>query len=143
MRSFLGMLVVYLTPSKLAARFVLRASYFDKSKITKEQIKAYADPVASMEGRYSLLQTARQCIPVNSDDIITKLKDITVPTLILWGRQDAVIPLKVGELLDQDLPNASLEVFDECGHIPQEEKPKETIASISRFMDPRNSKNKS
>jgi pimeloyl-ACP methyl ester carboxylesterase len=134
MRSFLGALVVYLAPSKLAAKFVLKASYYDKNKITKDQIRAYADPIASMEGRYALLQTSRHCIPANSDEIIAKLKDITVPTLILWGRHDSVIPLKVGELLDQDIPNSRLEVFEECGHIPQEEKPQETIASISRFM---------
>jgi pimeloyl-ACP methyl ester carboxylesterase len=134
MRSFLGALVVYLAPAKLAAKFVLKASYYDKNKITKDQIKAYADPIASMEGRYGLLHTARQCIPTNSDVIISKLKDITVPTLILWGRQDAVIPVKVGELLDQDLLNSRLEVFEECGHVPQEEKPEETIASIFKFM---------
>jgi pimeloyl-ACP methyl ester carboxylesterase len=135
MRSFLGELVVYLAPSKLAAKFVLRASYYDKNKITKDQVKAYADAIASIEGRYALLQTSRQCIPKNSDEIVANLKKITVPTLILWGRQDAVIPLKVGELLDQDLPNSRLEIFEECGHIPQEEKPEETIASISRFMN--------
>jgi pimeloyl-ACP methyl ester carboxylesterase len=67
--------------------------------------------------------------------MIAQLKTITVPTLILWGRQDGVIPLRVGELLNQDLPNSTLEVFEQCGHIPQEEKPEETIASISRFMN--------
>ncbi len=135
MRSFLGALVVYLAPSKLAVKFVLGASYYDKNKITKEQIKVYADAIANMEDRYALLQTSRQCIPRNSDEIVAKLKMISVPTLILWGRQDAVIPLKVGELLDQDLPSSRLEIFEECGHIPQEEKPEETIASISRFMN--------
>jgi pimeloyl-ACP methyl ester carboxylesterase len=135
MRSFFGKLIVYLAPSKLAAKFVLRASYYDKTKITAEQISAYAEPLASEGGRYGLLQTSRHCIPTNSDEIITKLRNITVPTLILWGRHDNVIPLKVGELLDQDLPNSKLEVFENCGHIPQEEKPEETIASISRFMN--------
>jgi pimeloyl-ACP methyl ester carboxylesterase len=134
-RSFLGKLIVYLAPSKLAARFVLRASYYDKNKITEDQVDAYADPIAAEGGRHALLQTARQCIPSNSDEMIAQLKTITVPTLILWGRQDGVIPLKVGELLNQDLPNSTLEVFEQCGHIPQEEKPEETIASISRFMN--------
>jgi pimeloyl-ACP methyl ester carboxylesterase len=138
MRSFLGKLFVYLAPSRLAAKFVLKASYYDKNKISAEQVKAYADPIASEGGRHGLLETARQCVPVNSDEIISKLNRITVPTLILWGRQDAVIPLKVGELLDRDLPNSELEVFEQCGHIPQEEKPEETIASISRFMHPVN-----
>lgn len=138
MRSFLGKLFVYLAPSRLAVKFVLKASYYDKNKISAEQVKAYADPIASEGGRHGLLETARQCVPVNSDEIISKLNRITVPTLILWGRQDAVIPLKVGELLDRDLPNSELEVFEQCGHIPQEEKPEETIASISRFMHPVN-----
>jgi pimeloyl-ACP methyl ester carboxylesterase len=40
-------------------------------------------------------------------------------------------------MLDLDLPNSKLEVFEECGHIPQEEKPDETIASILRFMNAR------
>lgn len=135
MRSFLGKLVVYLAPSKLAAKLVLRASYYDKNKITEEQVRAYADPIASEGGRHALLQTARQCVPANSDEVIAKLNSITVPTLILWGREDGVIPLKVGELLDQALPDSKLEVFERCGHIPQEEKPEQTIASISRFMN--------
>jgi pimeloyl-ACP methyl ester carboxylesterase len=134
MRSFVGKLVVYFAPSRLAARFVLNASYYDKNKITTEQVKAYARPIAGAGGRHGLLQTARQCIPVNSDEIILTLNRITVPTLILWGKEDGVIPLKVGQLLDEALPHAQLEVIKECGHIPQEEKPEVTIASISRFM---------
>jgi pimeloyl-ACP methyl ester carboxylesterase len=133
-RSFLGGLMIYLPPGKAATWFVLRASYFDPKKITKEQINAYAAPIASPGGRHAFLQTAKQCIPANINEIIPHLKDITVPTLILWGRQDKVIPLTVGELLHQAIPNSTLEVLDQCGHIPQEEKPEETIASISKFL---------
>jgi len=135
MRTPVGGLIIHLAPSRLAARFVLRASYYDNNRITEEQVKAYADPIASKEGRHALLQTARQCIPANSDEIIAKLKSITIPTMLLWGREDAVIPLKAGELLDQALPDSRLVVLEHCGHIPQEEKPDETIASISKFMN--------
>ena len=135
MRSFLGKLIVYLPPGKLAARFVLRASYYDKNKITEEQVRAYADPIASEGGRHALLQTARKCIPPNSDEMIAKLNSITVPTLILWGREDGVISVRAAERLHQALPDSRLEVIEECGHIPQEEKPEETIASILRFMN--------
>ena len=131
-------MIVYLAPSRLAARFVLRASYYDKNKITEEQVKAYADPIASKEGRHALLQTARQCIPTNSDEIIAELKSIAIPTMLLWGREDAVIPLKAGELLDEALPDSRLVVLEHCGHIPQEENPTETISSISQFMNEQN-----
>lgn len=138
MRTFAGGLIIHLAPSRLAAKFVLKASYYDKNKITEEQVKAYADPIASRKGRHALLQTARQSIPANSDEIIAKLKSITISTMLLWGREDAVIPLKAGELLDQALPDSRLVVLEHCGHIPQEEKPDETIAIISKFMNTSN-----
>ena len=134
-RSVLGGPIVYASPSKLAARLTLNACYHDKSKITKEQVRAYAKPLSTAAGRYALLQTAKRIVPPDADELIAKLKKITIPTLILWGRQDKVIPLRVGELLHEALPNATLEVIEECGHVPQEEKPEETIARISRFLD--------
>lgn len=133
-RSILGAPIIYLSPSKLAAKMVLRKCYYDKEKITSKEIAAYAIPIASPGGRHALLQTARQCIPANADELVAKVKTITVPTFILWGREDGIIPLKVGELLHQAIPNSTLEVIERCGHIPQEEKPDETIARISRFL---------
>lgn len=134
-RSFLGGLMIYLPPAKAAVRFVLRASYFDPNKISKEQVNAYSRPITVPGGRHAFLQTVKQCIPANVNEIIPHLKNITAPTLILWGRQDKVIPLKVGELLHQAIPNSTLEVLEQCGHIPHEEKPDETIATIFKFMN--------
>jgi pimeloyl-ACP methyl ester carboxylesterase len=133
-RSFVGAPILYLTPSKLAAKLTLRMCYYDYNKATREQVEAYARPIAGPAGRHALLQTARQCIPANVDELIASLNVITVPTFILWGRQDKVIPLRVGQLLHEAIPNSTLEIIEECGHIPQEEKPDETIARISRFL---------
>ncbi len=134
LRSFTGAPMIYFSPSKLAAMLTLRMCYYDRKKITGEQVEAYAAPLRSFGGRHALLQTARQCIPANADELISAVTTITLPTLILWGREDKVIPLKVGERLHQLLPNSTLEVIEHCGHIPQEEKPDETIALISKFM---------
>jgi pimeloyl-ACP methyl ester carboxylesterase len=133
-RSILGAPIIYLTPGKFAAKITLRMCYHDRKKPTKEQVEAYAMPLATWGGRHALLQTARQCIPPDADNLIAKLNTIKVPTLILWGREDRIIPLKVGELLHQLIPNSSLEIIEQCGHIPQEEKPDETIALISKFL---------
>jgi pimeloyl-ACP methyl ester carboxylesterase len=133
-RSILGAPIIYLTPGKFAAKMTLRMCYHDRKKPTKEQVEAYAMPLATWGGRHALLQTARQCIPPDADNLIAKLNTIKVPTLILWGREDRIIPLKVGELLHQLIPNSSLEIIEQCGHIPQEEKPDETIALISKFL---------
>jgi pimeloyl-ACP methyl ester carboxylesterase len=133
-RSILGALILYLIPSKLAASMTLRMCYYDTKKITSGQIEAYSAPFANPGARHALLQTAKQCIPSNLDDIIAKLPTLTVPTLIVWGREDQVIPLIVGQLLYELIPNSTLEVIEKCGHVPQEEKPDETVALISRFL---------
>jgi pimeloyl-ACP methyl ester carboxylesterase len=135
LRSVLGKPIVYLTPCKLAARMTLKMCYYDRKKTTREQVAAYAGPIASSGGKHALLQTARQCIPPNADDILAKLTTITVPTLILWGREDKVTPLKIGESLHQAIPNSTLEIIERCGHVPQEEKPDETVARVSRFLN--------
>lgn len=133
-RGFFGTPIMHLSPSKFAARMVLRYCYHDKTKTTREQVEAYSEALAHAGGRHALLQTARQCIPEDVDEIAAEVNKITVPTLLLWGRQDAVMPLAVGELLHAAIPNSTLEVIEECGHIPQEEKPEETIALISKFL---------
>jgi pimeloyl-ACP methyl ester carboxylesterase len=133
-RSFFGAPIIYLTPSKFAARMALRTCYYQTAKATKDLVDAYAAPMSSRAGRYALLRTIRQCIPANADELIEKAATITVPTLIIWGRQDRVIPLVVGELLHKLIPHSVLKIIEECGHIPQEEKPDETIALISQFL---------
>jgi pimeloyl-ACP methyl ester carboxylesterase len=133
-RSKLGPLLVYCLPGKLVARITLKFCYYDASKVTREQVAAYAQPLTSPGARHALLETARQCIPENADELMAKLSSVTVPTLLLWGRQDKVIPLVVGEILDAALPNSTLEIVEECGHVPQEEKPDETIERITRFL---------
>ena len=134
LRSFLGGVMVRLSPARLAAWIVLKVCYYDKVKTTREQVDTYASAIASPGGRHALMQTARQCIPKNFDELVAKLKTINVPTLILWGRQDRIIPLRVGEQLHQAIPNSTFEIIEECGHIPQEEKPDETIARLSKFL---------
>ncbi len=135
LRSPLGLPIMFLAPSKLVTHAVLGTCYHDKAKATREQVEAYAAPIASKGGRFALLQTARKCIPANADELIAKASSINVPTLIIWGRQDRVIPLIVGQLLNELIPNSTLKIIEECGHMPQEEKPEETIALMNEFLD--------
>ena len=133
-RSILGRPIVYLSPSRLAAWIVLRLCYHDRTRITRQDVAAYASPMSSRRGRHALLQTSRQCIPTNADELIAKLGTVKVPTFILWGREDGIIPLKAGELLNRAIPNSTFAIIDQCGHVPQEEKPQETVALISQFL---------
>ena len=69
-----------------------------------------------------------------SNELVAKYKDINVPTLIIWGRQDKIISPEAGTLLDQDIPNSILKWIDQCGHVPQEEKPEGTVPLVLDFL---------
>ncbi|MGI8919352.1 MAG: alpha/beta fold hydrolase [Pyrinomonadaceae bacterium] len=130
----LGWLMIHLLPPKLAALTVLKDSYYDDSRITTKQIEVYARPIADSGGRHALLQTSKQIIPEDIDELIAKYPKITVPTLIIWGGQDKVIPLVIGELLDEALPDSRLVVIDHSGHIPQEETPEAVLPLVLDFL---------
>jgi pimeloyl-ACP methyl ester carboxylesterase len=59
---------------------------------------------------------------------------ISVPTLIIWGVQDKVIPLVIGEKLDAAIPDSKLVTIDRSGHVPQEETPKAVVPLVLDFL---------
>ena len=60
-------------------------------------------------------------IPPDFAELTTRIPEIDLPTLLLWGRRDWVVPLDVAERLVTDLPSARLEIMENCGHVPPEE----------------------
>ncbi len=63
------------------------------------------------------------------------LSKVITPTLIVWGRQDAVLPVECGELFQKAIPNSQLSIIENCGHRPQMEKPAEFNAAVGAFLD--------
>jgi len=55
-------------------------------------------------------------------------------TLLLWGKQDPVVPLSVGELYKKQIAGAQLVTFDKCGHMPEIEKSAEFIKEVESFL---------
>jgi pimeloyl-ACP methyl ester carboxylesterase len=62
------------------------------------------------------------------------LHGVQVPTLIIWGKQDAIVPLNCGELYHRALANSTLHVIDRCGHSPALEKPQEFLQAVRAFL---------
>ena len=62
------------------------------------------------------------------------LKLIRVPSLIVWGRHDGIVPLNCGEIYHEVLQGSSLRIIEECGHMPQLEKPQEFLEVTLDFL---------
>ena len=62
------------------------------------------------------------------------VKTIKRPTLIVWGREDGLVPLAEGERFHKDIAGSKLVVFDQCAHVPNLEKPGEFNAAVIKFL---------
>ena len=64
--------------------------------------------------------------PFRADEIA----QVTVPTLVMWGANDALVPLEGGKWYDQHLPNSTLVIYEGIGHLPQEEIAGQSAADL-------------
>lgn len=62
------------------------------------------------------------------------VKDVALPTLIIWGEDDKLIPVEVAHELDKRIANSELVVFEGLGHIPMEESPLKTVKPAKDFI---------
>ncbi len=98
----------------------------------------YSPDYARKRVREALIDTARLISAKSLARYVRRLKTIEVPTLVLWGRRDHVVPLRYGKRLARDLPNAQLLIIDDCGHTPNTERPAEVIAALKEFAQKTN-----
>jgi len=64
-----------------------------------------------------------------------KLSAISLPVLILWGKQDATTPLECGEQMHHEMPQSVLAVFDGCGHLAPIECRRAVLPEIIQFLE--------
>ena len=123
--------------TQFVIRHVLKSIVFDPSEVSDNQVLGYAKPLSSPEAHRALIDTALAIVPPDLEKLTARFEELDVPTLVLWGRQDRVVPLWVGERLADKLPDAKLQVLENCGHMPAEELPKESWEALQAFLDQR------
>ena len=75
-----------------------------------------------------------------SDDVTTDIErrkllgSVAAPSLVVWGRQDRVVPLECGERYAKALGQARLEVMEGAGHFVEMEKPEVLASLVTRFV---------
>jgi pimeloyl-ACP methyl ester carboxylesterase len=125
---------VRMVPPSVQTRVALRIAYFDDSKIDPDEVETYAAPLKTAAGKHAIIHSARQIMPEDLAQISERYKSIELPTLILWCDHDRIVPLEVGLKLRRSMPNSTLRLVEDCGHMPQEEQPASTLRLIKGFL---------
>ena len=120
---------------KLVVRAVLQSIVYDRSLVDDDQVRGYAAPLGANDAVRALIDSARQIRPERLEQLTARYPELRVPTLLMWGRHDRVVPLWVGQRLARELPNARLHVLDACGHLPPEELPDVSWGLLESFLD--------
>jgi pimeloyl-ACP methyl ester carboxylesterase len=131
---FVSQVGVRMVPPTVETRVALQIAYFDDSKIDPEEVEIYAAPLKTAAGKQAMINSARQIVPEDIEELSKRYNTITLPTLILWCDHDRIVPLDVGLKLRRTLPNSTLRLVDSCGHLPQEEQPEATLKLLEGFI---------
>lgn len=109
----------------------LRSVYGDPSAVTPELVDRYYDMALRAGNRRALVQRLQA---MEGDDASARIAAVAVPTLIMWGAQDRLIPVAAAVRFSHDIAGARLVVFDRLGHLPQQEDPVRTVLEVQRFL---------
>ena len=98
--------------------------------ITEDRLESIRRPLHAADGHHSVLATSRNW---NAGRLEQDAHLINQPTLIIWGDQDNVIPIKNGYKLHEEILNSRFVILKDCGHVPQEEKSDLFIELVGEF----------
>ena len=118
------------------ARSVVESSvrnvYGDPAKVTPELVDRYYELTLREGNRAALVQRLKESLA--TEESAARIKTLKVPTLILWGGRDRLIPPDNAARFHRDIAGSELEIFDELGHVPHEEDAGSTVAAVMRFL---------
>jgi pimeloyl-ACP methyl ester carboxylesterase len=120
-----------LLPRALVAASVANV-YADRSRISDALVDRYYELTLREGNRHALGLRMQQLEPGAS---IERLKTITVPTLVLWGGADQLIPVENAQRFASDIQGARVVVLDNLGHVPHEEDPARSLAPVLEFLE--------
>jgi pimeloyl-ACP methyl ester carboxylesterase len=133
-----------LSPVRMATRFTADVMRQFGSRFASalgrdtEELLAVFDALPDTAARTAILRTLRSGVDWRGQ-VITMLDRAYLadgmPTLLVWGRHDAIIPLGHGRLAHAAMPGSELEIFDEAGHFPHHADPARFVSLVSEFVD--------
>lgn len=112
----------------------VRNVYGDPARVTPALVDLYYDMTLREGNRHALGQRLAQMSPEAVAQRADRIATLKLPTLILWGGQDRLIPPENAQRFARDIAGSQLVVFDDLGHVPHEEDPARTVAAVKKFL---------
>ncbi len=109
----------------------MRKVFGDPSKVTTEMVDRAVELTQREGNRGAIIERWSQ---QRSTSIADRIPGIKIPTLIMWGGRDPLIPPEIAHRFHRDIAGSTLAMFDDLGHAPEEEDPARTVEAVKRFL---------
>jgi len=104
--------------------------FANPANVTDDVVERYWRPVTVPDTRRAALAAVRSTVP-GTDTLMDKIR---VPTLVVWGEEDRLLPPDNGRRLAAAIPASILAILAHAGHVPQEEQPAEFSRVVAEFL---------
>jgi pimeloyl-ACP methyl ester carboxylesterase len=130
MPSIMG--VIKFSLPKILVRKSIEPAFYDASALSDRLVDRYYDMLRAPGVRAAILERANQTIYT---DPVPRLKQITAPTLLVWGEQDQMIPSSNAQSYAEVLANSKTVLLPKLGHLAQEEQPEIALGHVVEFLN--------
>jgi pimeloyl-ACP methyl ester carboxylesterase len=110
---------------------LLKMAWSDPSKITPETLNGYTKPLRADNWDRALWYFTAASQPSGLPE---HLAEFTLPVMVITGASDKIVPPADSIRLAGNIPNATLIVIPQAGHIPQEEQPATFMQAVEEFL---------
>jgi len=110
----------------------MRNVFGDPRRVTPEMVDRAIELTQRAGNRRALIERFRQ--RQQSGLLTERIRELTLPTLVMWGGRDRLIPPDDAERFHRDIAGSQLVVFDDLGHAPEEEDPARTVKAVQQFL---------
>ncbi len=122
---------------KLVLKKGLAPAYANPELLSEETVTRYHEMLLAPGVRAALIARMQQLVLQDPTPLLARIK---APTLLLWGEQDAMIPLANAQDYLRAMPSARLVVVPGVGHLPHEEAPATSLPALLDFLSASNSR---
>lgn len=110
---------------------ILYASYYNTSKVTDEVLAGYQAPTNVIDWEVAFWEFTKA---PRIDITLEQLSTLKQPTLVITGSRDAIVPVADTKAVAAAIPNSTLVVINQAGHLPHEEQPGVFVHSLSSWL---------
>lgn len=120
--------------SPAIVKMIMRMLFYKQSEVSEKLVERAILDMKREDYPASFNALLSSASNIFETDLTESIKDIIIPTLIVWGEKDRLLSQKYAQIFNEKIKKSKLALIGECGHVPMLEKPDEFNKAVDNFI---------